>query len=108
MRIETKQSAQIVHLLCEGVGIRSISRLTGVCQETVLRVLSTAGEQCVKVLDAINLDETRFLNALQGEVGLISDLCVTVEDVHVDDRFRAVIWVIANQNRFRQSKAHPE
>jgi hypothetical protein len=40
-----------VHLLCEGVGIRAISRLTGLHQSTVLNVLESAGERCAQLLD---------------------------------------------------------
>jgi len=51
VRIEADKAAQVAHLLIEGVGIRAISRLTGLHQETVLNVLQTAGEHCQRVLD---------------------------------------------------------
>jgi transposase-like protein/IS1 family transposase len=51
VRIEKDKAVQVVNLLVEGVGIRSIARLTGLHQETVLNVLKTAGEQCQQVLD---------------------------------------------------------
>lgn len=66
-RIDSEKGAQIVHLLCEGVGIRAISRLAGVHQQTVLNVLKSAGLHCAALLDAklrnlkpthVEIDET--------------------------------------------------
>jgi IS1 family transposase len=39
-------------MLCEGIGIRATSRLTGLDQQTVLRILASAGEHCARLLDA--------------------------------------------------------
>lgn len=52
LRIETQKVEQVVRLLCEGVGIRATSRLTGLHQETVLSILETVGEQCARFHDA--------------------------------------------------------
>lgn len=52
VRIETDKAAQVVQMLCEGVGIRAISRITLLDQKTVLNVLETAGEHCARLLDA--------------------------------------------------------
>lgn len=46
LRVETQKIEQVVRLLCEGVGIRATSRLSGLDQETVLNVLTTVGERC--------------------------------------------------------------
>lgn len=51
VRIETSQAAQVVRLLVEGVGIRAISRLTDLHQETVLNILAAAGQHCARLLD---------------------------------------------------------
>jgi IS1 family transposase/transposase-like protein len=51
VRIETTKAVQVVQLLVEGVGIRAISRLTGLHQETVLNVLASAGKRCAELLD---------------------------------------------------------
>jgi transposase-like protein/IS1 family transposase len=51
-RIDSAKGEQIVHLLCEGMGIRAISRFTGCHQETVLNVLRSAGLHCKDLLDA--------------------------------------------------------
>jgi len=52
LRIETQKVESVVRLLCEGVGVRSTSRLTGLDQETVLNVLTTVGEKCASFHDA--------------------------------------------------------
>jgi transposase-like protein/IS1 family transposase len=51
LRVEFKQACQVVHLLVEGMGIRAISRFTGLHRDTVLAVLESAGEKCARVLD---------------------------------------------------------
>ncbi len=51
---ELGMRALAVHLkvrLCEGMGIRAVSRLTGLDKKTVLRILVSAGEHCAAVLD---------------------------------------------------------
>lgn len=52
VRIETSKSVQVVKMLCEGVGIRAVSRLTGLSIHTVLNVLETAGAKCASLLDS--------------------------------------------------------
>lgn len=51
LRVDFKKACQIVHLLCEGLGIRAISRFTGCDQETVLNVLDLAGQKALSLLD---------------------------------------------------------
>jgi transposase-like protein/IS1 family transposase len=60
IRIDATKAAQIVHLLCEGNGIRACARLTGVSNPTVLNVLRSAGLHCKVLLDAklLNLRPT--------------------------------------------------
>lgn len=50
-RIETAKAVQIVHLLCEGVGVRAAGRLADVDQKTVLGVLESTGAHCTRLLD---------------------------------------------------------
>jgi len=50
--VEFSQAVQVVRLLCEGCGIRAVSRLTGLHQQTVLNVLARAGGNCSRFLDA--------------------------------------------------------
>lgn len=52
VRIESAKAAQVIHMLCEGVGIRAIARLAQVDQKTVLNILQTAGAHCNELLDA--------------------------------------------------------
>jgi len=52
LRIETQKVNEVVRLLCEGVGIRATSRLTGLNKETVLNILETVGEKCAAFHDA--------------------------------------------------------
>lgn len=39
-------------MLCEGIGIRAASRLTGLHVDTVLNILATAGEHCARLLES--------------------------------------------------------
>ncbi len=52
LRVDFKQACQVVHLLCEGMGIRACERLTGFNRRTILSILETAGEKCARLLDA--------------------------------------------------------
>ena len=52
LRVDFKQAGKVVHMLCEGIGIRAIERLTGLNRRTVLNILESAGRSCAQVLDA--------------------------------------------------------
>ena len=47
-KLDTKQRAQILHLLCEGTSMRAITRLTGVSINTVSKLLVDAGNACAQ------------------------------------------------------------
>src|SRR3984957_11803343 len=51
LRAPMEKVVQTVQMLCEGVGIRAISRLTGLNQETVLNILEMAGQKATRLLD---------------------------------------------------------
>jgi transposase-like protein/IS1 family transposase len=51
VRVDSGKAAQVVRMLCEGLGIRSTSRLTGLDQKTVLNILQSAGAHCATFLD---------------------------------------------------------
>ncbi len=51
LRVDFKQAIQVLNLLAEGCGIRAISRLTGLHQQTVLNVLARAGSKAGRFLD---------------------------------------------------------
>jgi transposase-like protein len=51
LRVPMEKAVQTVHLLCEGMGIRAISRFTGLSQPTVLSILEMAGQKAMRLLD---------------------------------------------------------
>lgn len=71
VRVETDKAAQVVKLLVEGLGIRAVSRLTELHQETVLNILAASGQHCARLLD----------KRVRG---------VAVESVQVDELFAFV------------------
>jgi transposase-like protein/IS1 family transposase len=52
LRVDFKQAAQVVHLLCEGMGIRAIERFTGLNRRTVLGILEIAGQKAAAFQEA--------------------------------------------------------
>jgi IS1 family transposase len=51
-RLSTDDRAKILHMLCEGIGIRAVSRLTGASKNTVAKLLVDAGKVCAAYHDA--------------------------------------------------------
>ncbi len=51
-RLSNDDRAKILHLLCEGMSIRAITRLTGVSKNTVAKLLIDAGRVCAAYHDA--------------------------------------------------------
>jgi transposase-like protein/IS1 family transposase len=51
VRTDTAKTIQVVKMLCEGLGIRSTSRLTGLEKKTVLHILETVGEHCANFME---------------------------------------------------------
>ena len=45
LRVDIEKACQVVHLLCEGMGIRAIERFTRLNRRTVLNILETAGQK---------------------------------------------------------------
>lgn len=76
VRIETAKAAFVCQLLCEGVGIRAISRLTQLHQQTVLNVLQSAGEHCASLLDA----KVRNVQSAQVELDELHSFVRTRQD----------------------------
>jgi IS1 family transposase/transposase-like protein len=52
LRVDFKQACTVLNMLAEGIGIRAVSRLTGLHQQTVLNVLARAGSKAGRFLDA--------------------------------------------------------
>lgn len=50
-KLDTKTRGQILHLLCEGQSIRSITRVLGVSKNTVAKLLDDAGAVCASYQD---------------------------------------------------------
>ncbi len=50
-RLKKEKELAIVSALVEGVSIRNIERMTGVHQDTIMRLLNRVGEQCSRLLD---------------------------------------------------------
>lgn len=51
-RLSNDDRARILHLLCEGMSIRAITRLTGASKNTVAKLLVDAGKACAAYHDA--------------------------------------------------------
>ena len=51
-RLSTEDRARILHMLCEGNSIRSVTRLTGCSKNTVVKLLVDAGKACMAFHDA--------------------------------------------------------
>ena len=52
-RLSTQRMGQVVSLLCEGMSIRSIDRVTGVAKNTVLKLLVDLGQACAEYQDGV-------------------------------------------------------
>lgn len=50
-KLTPEKRAQILHLLCEGMSIRAITRLTGASKNTVAKLLSDVGAACAEYQD---------------------------------------------------------
>lgn len=51
-RLPKEKRAQVLHLLCEGQSIRSVTRVTGASKNTVIKLLIDAGKACMAYHDA--------------------------------------------------------
>ena len=45
-RLDTKERAQILNMLCEGMAIRAVARVTGKSKNTISKLLVDAGKVC--------------------------------------------------------------
>ena len=50
-KMPTEKRAQILHLLCEGMSIRAITRTTGASKNSVAKLLEDAGKLCAEYHD---------------------------------------------------------
>ena len=92
MRIPMEKALQALNLMVEGVGIRSISRITGLHIETVLALLKKAGERAARLMDS----QIRNVSADQVQVDEIWGFCkckqkhVTNDDKTIGDQYTFV------------------
>jgi IS1 family transposase len=63
-KLSPTDRARILHLLCEGMSIRAISRTTGVSKNTVAKLLADAGKACMAYHD----EHVRNVDAVQVQV----------------------------------------
>ena len=49
--LSREKQVQAISLLCEGMSIRSVSRVTGIHQYTIGKLLLRVGEHCQQLLD---------------------------------------------------------
>jgi len=71
-RLTTEKRAHVLHLLCEGMSIRAVTRLTGVSKTTVTKLLVDAGMACAWYQDRVfrNLECKRVqVDEIWGFVG---------------------------------------
>ena len=50
-KLSNEKRAQILAVLCEGMGVNAATRITGVSKNTVLKLLADAGEACALYQD---------------------------------------------------------
>lgn len=50
-KLSNEKRAQILSVLCEGMGINAATRITGVSKNTVLKLLADVGEACANYQD---------------------------------------------------------
>lgn len=84
LRISMKDATMALSLLLEGMSVRAVQRLTGLCRQTIADLILLVGENCQRLLD----------NKIQG---------VEARDVQLDE-----IWsfVGAKQKNVRNGKHH--
>jgi transposase-like protein/IS1 family transposase len=62
--IPMEKAVQVISLLIEGMGVRAVTRLTGVHKTTILSLLQTVGDKCSRVFDQhVRNVKPRFVQA---------------------------------------------
>ena len=62
--IEMSKAVQVISLLTEGMGVRAVTRITGVHKTTILSLLQTVGDKCQRVFDErVRNVKPRFVQA---------------------------------------------
>jgi IS1 family transposase len=95
MRIPLEKAEMILSLLLEGNSIRSIQRITGVHQVTILSLLVLAGEKCERLMDerikGVPVQDVEA-DEIWGFVGMkkMRRLAKGITDPHVGDAYTFV------------------
>lgn len=63
-KLSIEDRARILHMLCEGMSIRAVTRLTGASKNTVAKLLADAGKACMAYHD----EHVRNVDAVQVQV----------------------------------------
>jgi IS1 family transposase len=50
-KLNREKKAQVISAMVEGVGVNAISRMTGVCKNSILRILAEVGRACAEYQD---------------------------------------------------------
>jgi transposase-like protein/IS1 family transposase len=73
MRVDLKQAATAIGMLLEGMSIRSVQRLTGLCRQTLADLIVLVGENCQRLLDStvkgVEVNDVQ-LDEIWGFVGM--------------------------------------
>lgn len=95
MQIPMDKAEMILQLLIEGMSIRSIQRITGVHQVTILSLLNLAGEKCERLMDekikGVAVQDVEA-DEMWGFVGMkkMRRLSKGITDPHVGDAYTFV------------------
>lgn len=95
MRISIDKAEMCLKLMLEGMSVRSIQRITGLHQETILNLLVLAGERCEKLMtERIKGIAVKDVEAdeMWGFVGMKRNTCLTkgITDPFVGDAYTYV------------------
>jgi transposase-like protein/IS1 family transposase len=73
MRVSLKEASTAIGMLLEGMSIRSVQRLTGLCRQTLADLIVLVGQNCQRLLDAkvkgVEVNELQ-LDEIWGFVGM--------------------------------------
>ena len=94
-KLTAQDRAKIIHLLCEGMSIRAITRLTGVSKTTVSKLVVDAGQAAAWYQDRVfqNLTSKRLqIDEIWGFVGA-KQKNVTTMKRHIPNAGDAWLWL---------------
>jgi len=96
LRLDFEKACQVVHLLVEGMGIRAISRFTGLDTKTIMSVLEVAGQKA----DALLEQNIRNVKAEQVQADeLISFVFSKEQNTEPDDDLRGNFFTYLSVDR---------